>query len=168
VRRLYDLTKQVNSKNIKSLSLNDANGKNLLTSYTTADGESALIPAAGMDDFGDIQAFLHQQTSSNPVVREDASIVVLNAAGVDGLASQERTQLKVKDLNITGIGDAQADQATTTNIDASGGKKPSTKKYLGQLYGNHFTATNPYTNLYPDADFIILLGSDQASHAASN
>ncbi|HVX48336.1 MAG TPA: LCP family protein [Candidatus Saccharimonadales bacterium] len=168
VRRLYDLTKQVNSKNIKSLSLNDANGKNLLTSYTTADGESALIPAAGMDDFGDIQAFLHQQTSSNPVVREDASIVVLNAAGVDGLASQERTQLKVKDLNITGIGDAQADQATTTIIDASGGKKPSTKKYLGQLYGNHFTATNPYTNLYPDADFIILLGSDQASHAASN
>ena len=168
VRRLYDLTKQVNSKNIKSLSLNDANGKDLLTSYTTADGESALIPAAGMDDFGDIQAFLHQQTSSNPVVREDASIVVLNAAGVNGLASQERTQLKIKDLNITGIGDALADQATTSIIDASDGKKPSTKKYLGQLYGNHYTATNPYANVYPDADFIILLGSDQAGKATSN
>lgn len=163
VRRLVDLVKPISSKNVKSLSLNDANGKNLLTSYTTADGESALIPEAGVDDFSDIQAFVHQQTSNNPVVRENAGIVVLNATGISGLASQERTKLKVKDLNVTDIGDAMTDQATTTIIDASGGKKPATKKLLGQLFGaNSFTATNPYGNKY-DADFIILLGNDQAS-----
>lgn len=166
VRRLYDLLKKINSRNIKSLSLNDANGKNLLTGYTTADGESALIPAAGIDDFSDIQAFVHQQTSSNAVVRENARVVLLNATGVNGLASQERTRLKIKGLNVTDIGDALRDQTTTTIIDNSGGKKPATKKLLGQLFGYHFTGTNPYKGHY-DADFIVLLGNDQASRAVA-
>jgi LCP family protein required for cell wall assembly len=167
VHRLYDLTKKINSKDIKSLSLNDANGKNLLKSYTTVDGESALIPEAGIDDFSAIQAFIHQQISSNPVVRENAGVVVLNATNINGLASQERTKLKIKDLNVTDIGDAMTNQATTTIIDASGGKKPATKTLLTKLFGNNFTGTNPYKNKYDD-DFIILLGSDQASSTATN
>ncbi len=167
VHRLYDLTKKINSRNIKSLSLSDANGKNLLQSYTTADGESALIPAAGIDDFSAIQAFVHQQTSSNPVVRENASVVVLNATGMNGLASQERTKLRVKDLNVTDIGDALSDKATTTIIDNSHGKKSATHQQLKQLFGDHFTNTNPYANKY-DADFIILLGTDQAGHTSAN
>ncbi len=167
VHRLYDLTKLINSKNIKSLSLSDANGKNLLKSYTTADGESALIPAAGIDDFSAIRAFVSQQTSSNPVVRENASVVVLNATGMNGLASQERTKLRVKNLNVTDIGDALRDQTTTTIIDNSHGKKSATHQLLKQLFGDHFTNTNPYGNKY-DADFIILLGSDQASRASTN
>lgn len=162
VHRLYDISKTINSKNIKSLSLNDANGKNLLTSYSTADGESALIPAAGIDDFSDIQAFVHQQTSSNPVVRENAGIVVLNATGISGLASQERTKLRIKDLNVIDIGDARENQAVTTIIDNTAGKKPATRKLLTQIFGDHFTTTNPYANAY-DADFIILLGADKAN-----
>lgn len=166
VHRLYDLTKQINSKNIKSLSLSDANGKNLLASYHTRDGESALIPAAGVDDFSAIQAFVHQQTSSNPVVRENASVVVLNATGTSGLASQERTKLKVKGLNVTDIGDASGNQTTTSIIDNSGGKKPATRQLLVQLLGNHVTTTNPFGSTY-DADFIILLGSDQAANTSA-
>lgn len=167
VHRLYDLVKLINSKDIKSLSLSDANGKNLLTSYTTRDGESALIPAAGIDDFSAIQAFVQQQTSSNPVVRESASVVVLNATGTSGLASQERTKLKVKGLNVTDIGDASSNQAATSIIDNSGGKKPATRELLVQLLGNNVTTTNPYANMY-DADFIVLLGSNQAPSASAN
>lgn len=167
VRRLVELVKPIGSKNVKSLSLNDANGKNLLTSYTTADGESALIPEAGIDDFSDIQAFVHQQTSNNPVVRENAGVVVLNATGISGLASQERTKLKVKGINVIDIGDAMTDQAATTIIDNSNGKKPATRKLLIQLLGNNVTTTNPYSGKY-DADFIILVGNDQASSAAGN
>ncbi len=167
VRRLYDLTKQISSKNIKSLSLNDANGKSLLASYTTRDGESALIPTAGVDDFSGIQAFVHQQTSSNPVVRENAGVVVLNGTGTSGLASQIRTKLRIKDLNVIDIGDAQGNQATTTIIDNSQGKKPATRQLLGQMFGNHFTTTNPYNGMY-DADFIVVVGNDQASKYAGS
>jgi LCP family protein required for cell wall assembly len=58
VRRLYDLSKEVPSSSIKSASLNSANGKNLLKSYTTRTGQSALVPAAGIDDYGEIQVYV--------------------------------------------------------------------------------------------------------------
>ena len=58
MRRLYELSKQIPSSKIKSVSLNDANGKNLLMSYRTRSGQSALVPSAGVDDYTDIKAFL--------------------------------------------------------------------------------------------------------------
>ncbi len=58
VRRLYDLTKEIPNEMIKSASLNSANGKNLLKSYTTKAGQAALIPALGVDDYTEIQAYI--------------------------------------------------------------------------------------------------------------
>lgn len=170
VRRLYDITKPISGNKIQSLSLNDADGKDLLTSYRTADGASALIPAAGVDDFSAIQAFVKQQTSSNPVVRENARIAVLNATDTSGLASQMRTKLRVKDLNITAVDDAMADQPVTSIIDNSQGKKPATRKALQKIFGAKvtFVTANPYAGMYDDPDFIILLGSDQAAASDSN
>ncbi len=169
VHRLVDLVKNISSNNIQSLSLNSSNGKNLLTSYMSSDGESALIPAAGIDDFSAIQAYIAQQTSSNPVVRENADLVVLNATGISGQASQERTNLRVKNLTVSDIGNAlTSPQATTTIIDSSNGKKPATKQLLTQLFGQNVTTTNPYASIYPDADFIVVLGTDRPSHAPNN
>ncbi len=170
IRRLYEITKPITGKNIQSLSLNDADGKDLLASYRTADGASALIPAAGVDDFSDIQAFVKQHTSSNPVVRENARLAVLNASGSTGLASQMRTKLRVKDFNVTAIGDAMGDQATTTIIDTTNGKKPTTRKALQKTFGQQvaFTTTNPYAGMYNNPDFIILLGTDQAASNDNN
>jgi LCP family protein required for cell wall assembly len=58
VRRLNTLMKDVPSNRIVSASLNSANGKNLLMNYRTRSGQSALVPAAGVDDYSDIQAFI--------------------------------------------------------------------------------------------------------------
>jgi len=160
LRRLYDVTKSISGNRIKSLSLNDANGINLLDSYTTPLGQSALIPAAGLDDFSAIKSFIAQQTSSNPVVREAARLVVLNATDMSGIATKEKTTLTDKKLAVLDIGDANTTQATTSIIDNSKGKKPSTKKYLLERYGNHFTTVNPYANIY-EADFIIIIGQDR-------
>src|SRR5581483_2333743 len=63
-RRLYDLGKKVDNANITSASLNSANGKNLLANYTSPSGQSALIPAAGIDDFTQIQAYVVRLTSN--------------------------------------------------------------------------------------------------------
>ncbi len=166
VRRLYDLTKPIKSSAIQSLSLNSANGKDLLTSYNTADGEEALIPAQGVDDFSAIQAYIRQQTSTNPVTRENADIVLLNATGTSGLASQQRTALTSMGLNISTIGDALTDQATTAIIDNSNGKKAATRTLLVKRFGNNVTTTNPYVNMY-QADFIVVLGGDQATAAST-
>lgn len=71
VNRLYSLVKKVPNGNIASAGLNDANGKNLLASYTTRSGQSALIPAAGIDDYSAIQAYI--QTLYNPPTPQSSS-----------------------------------------------------------------------------------------------
>jgi len=76
--RLYSLVKKVPDSKIKSAGLNDANGKNLLASYTTRTGQSALVPAAGIDDFSDIQAYAQTlysppQTSTNSSNKSSSS-----------------------------------------------------------------------------------------------
>ncbi|MEI7682738.1 MAG: LCP family protein [Candidatus Saccharibacteria bacterium] len=66
IRRLSNLTKGINSADIKSVSLNDYNKVNYLRNYTSADGQSTLIPAAGLDNYSQIQALLDQLFSSTP------------------------------------------------------------------------------------------------------
>jgi len=46
------------SVTIATITLNDINGQNLLANYTSSNGQSALIPSAGFDDFSVIQSTL--------------------------------------------------------------------------------------------------------------
>ena len=171
IHRLYDLTKQIDNNSIQSLSLNSANGKNLLASYGAPDGESALIPAAGIDNFYDIQAFINQQTSSDPVVQEGAHIVVLNGTSTNGLAVRIQRRLLAQNIEANTVGDALPSatiRTTTTIIDNSLGKKPATLAALVKLFGHNVTTQNPYANAYPAGDFVVVVGSDQAGTTPTN
>lgn len=55
---LYRLFNRVPDNQLQSINLRDFNGRNLLQSYTTPTGQSALIPAAGANDYSDIQAMV--------------------------------------------------------------------------------------------------------------
>lgn len=56
VRPLYGLFHSIPDSKMKSVSLNDINGRNLLSGYVTPGGLSALIPAAGFNDYSQIDA----------------------------------------------------------------------------------------------------------------
>ncbi|MBX4197166.1 LCP family protein [Candidatus Saccharibacteria bacterium] len=53
-RPLFGLFNSIPSSNLQSLSLRDLNKVNYLRSYTTSYGQSALIPAAGINDYSQI------------------------------------------------------------------------------------------------------------------
>lgn len=57
---LYRMFTSVPSDKLQSVSLNNIDEKNLLRSYRTPTGQSALIPAAGMNDYDAIQAVIAQ------------------------------------------------------------------------------------------------------------
>ena len=57
-RPLLSLFRSVPSSSLQSLNLRALGSKNYLASYTTYNGESALIPAAGLDDFSQIDTAL--------------------------------------------------------------------------------------------------------------
>ncbi len=168
VRRLYELTKKIDSNSIQSLSLDKANGKNLLVSYSTPQGQSALIPAKGIDNFSDIQAFINRQTSSDPLVQEAARVVVLNGTTINGLAGNVQRKLIAGNIIVDAVGDARTSTQTTTSIiELPAGKNPATSAALKKLFGNNLITQNPYANIY-DADFIIVLGTDQQSSVTND
>jgi LCP family protein required for cell wall assembly len=53
---LFNDVKGISDSGISSYSLNSFNGKDLLKSYYTYNGQDALIPAAGLNDFSQIQS----------------------------------------------------------------------------------------------------------------
>jgi LCP family protein required for cell wall assembly len=54
-RPLFGLFNSIPSSSLQSLGLRDLNGKNYLSGYTTAYGQSALIPTEGIGDYSAIQ-----------------------------------------------------------------------------------------------------------------
>lgn len=58
LKRLYSISKKIDDGKVASVGLNDVDGKNLLRSYTGYGGQSALIPAAGINSYEDIQAYV--------------------------------------------------------------------------------------------------------------
>lgn len=60
VRPLYQLFNGIPNSKLQSISLNKVNGVNLLQSYTTFSGQSALIPAAGLNDYSQIVQALNR------------------------------------------------------------------------------------------------------------
>ena len=162
IRRLYSIGTKIDGSNILSLSLNNANGKNLLRSYTTYSGGSALIPAAGLDDFSEIQLYLKKVMSNDKVAKENASVVVLNATDEYGLAGKNAKMLEAKGMTIATVADADKVSTTSSIIDNSKGQKPATKKLLETLYGSNVSTSSSYSSRYK-ADFIIIVGTDKTT-----
>ncbi len=57
---LFRLFHGIPESQIKSVTLRDINGQNLLRSYATPYGQSALIPVAGINDYSDIQTAIQK------------------------------------------------------------------------------------------------------------
>ena len=166
VRRLNDLLKGVDNGKIKSYGLDDINGKNYLMNYRTPTGQSALAPAAGVDNFMDIKQALRRLMSTNKVVQEEAKVVVLNGTKQYGLAGKNESILENHNITVTTIADAKTITGSTYIISKSTKtNKTATLKTLKGLYGTHVTTNNPYAAIYKDADFIVVLGQDQVASA---
>lgn len=162
VRRLYDLSKLISNNNVRSVGLADTN-VNLITTGPI-NGVSAVLPRAGVGNYSDIQAFIKRLMSNDPVVKDGASAVVLNASGVSGLATKQSAVIEAKGISVKTIASASVSRADTVVI-ALNPKMTATKNYLQQLY--KVTAVSSVAG-YPDArgydsDFIILLGTNTAT-----
>lgn len=168
IETLYTYMKKIDDNKIDSYNINSLKGNNtsMLSSYTTPTGQSALVPAAGLDDFTDIQTQIRKLFTADPVTKEGATVVVLNATDTTGLALQQENQLVRKGMTVS-IGDASANQATNTVIDNSGGNKPNTLKYLLSHYHATITTDASLTAGYPGADFILLLGQSSVPATTS-
>ncbi|HSX43741.1 MAG TPA: LytR C-terminal domain-containing protein [Candidatus Saccharimonadales bacterium] len=158
LRRLYDIGKQIQNQNLKSVGLADDDVK--LVTTANISGTSAVRPVAGIDDFSQIKAYLKRLTSNDPVVKEGATAVVLNASGVDGLARKKADELADKGITVKAV--ATTTTRPSTVVVFLNSQKTATSSYLGQKFG--VTPTTDMTGIPEaksyDADFVIILGAN--------
>lgn len=159
IQTLYTYMKKIDDSKIDSYNINTLKGENttMLANYTAPDGQSALTPAAGLDDFTAIQNQIQKILTAGPIEKEAAVVVVLNGTDTTGLASREQVKLSAKGIEVS-AGDAPANQPTTTVIDNSQGKMPNTLAYIKSTYKAGVATNASLTAGYPSADFIIILG----------
>jgi LCP family protein required for cell wall assembly len=159
IETLYTYMKKIDDSKIDSYNINTLKGENttMLTSYTSPSGQSALVPAAGIDDYSEIRAQIQKLFTADPVTKEGAIVVVLNGTTKTGLAMSQENKLIAKGMEVS-VGDAPANQPTTTIIDNSSGKMPNTLSYLKKQYSASAAANASLVATYPTADFIVILG----------
>ncbi len=165
--RLVQLSKVINISSLQSLTYNYGGTNSLLKNYSAPDGEDALIPEAGLDNFSQLQNYYQQLTSSNPLVTENASVVVLNGSNVVGLAHQEETVLEGKGFNVASIADASAEYPASMIVDLSKGQDPNTKQALEKTFSTNTTTVTSTTGSAEageatnySADFVVILGGN--------
>lgn len=162
--RMYEITKDIPSTSIATVGLTDE--PNVLVQTDNINDQSIVRPRAGLNDFSEIQSFV-RNTLRDPFLKsENASIAVLNGTGIDGLATTKADELKSYGYNVTIVDAAPTTGYQNTVVyDRTGGAKKYTKSYLERRLG--VTVTNEPTDsqnpILVSADFIIVLGQDEAS-----
>jgi LCP family protein required for cell wall assembly len=178
VLRLVQITKGINLSDLKSYTYCSATVTDctnpIITSYTDpASGEEALIPTAGIGEYGQLQQYYQQLTSTNPIAKEGASVVLLNGSEVDGLAKQQEAVLQAKGAYVATIADANNEYPNTMIVDNSNGAMPNTLKLLQQLYpgstvtSDEGSAESTEAQGYT-ADFVVILGENWDSSSGSS
>ncbi len=155
--RLYSILKDINDDQVTSLGLGD--GTNQYVTTGNINGQSVVLPTAGLFQYDKIQQFIRSQLKDPYIMKEKAKILVLNASMVPGAATQKAEELKSYGYTVSGTGNTPAGKETqTTLVDLSHGKAKYTKNYLEQRLGTKATTHLDDTTISTNgAEFVIIL-----------
>jgi len=151
---LVSLAKDIKSEDIQSISL--------------VDGDNPVMggdaqPTAGRFQFEDIQALIKKKLSSDPVVREEASIVVLNGSGVPGVGMTEAEKLEALGFTIGAVDTAPEGTYADVEIYQIGDGKTGTKAKLESMFKVKTKTTQPPIAVDAGTNFVVIFGKDRSA-----
>jgi len=147
--------------NIRQVPLVDYENNVYYVTTSTINGISYVVPAAGVGNWKEIQAYVDQMFSSNPVQREGATVAIYNGTDTSGLAGNEQSALEDQGYKVSKIGDAPsglcAEKYCVYTLTA---EKPQTSQALAEKYGVEVQdgAGLPQNVRAAETDFIIIIG----------
>ena len=156
VKTLTSLGKDIPSDKIKSISLVDP-GSMVVTTGNMG-GQSIVRPVAGIYDFSEIQSYIRGKLNVMNG-QEDAEIQVLNGSTSIGVASAKAKSLKADGVNVTSVGDTDANNYPAISwYDLSGGKLTKTSAKIQEVLGVAAAGTSLPAGVQSTADFVIIIG----------
>lgn len=168
--RMFGIVKKISNNNFKSISLagntgttSGAAGTDSLITTGNVNGQSIVMPKAGLENYEDIQEYVRGQLRDGYIIKEKAKVLVVNGTVQSGLAEAAAKKLKSYGYNVVGTATTETKVfADTAVVDLSKGSKKFTKHYLEQRYNVAAVKTLPDTTIKPGtADFVVILGGDE-------
>jgi LCP family protein required for cell wall assembly len=158
--RLYELSKNIPNENITNVDL--AMKGEAVVQTGSIGGQSVVYPIAGVDDFSEVKKFVRLKLKDSFIIKENPTIIVLNASGKSGAATKRAEELKSYGYNVIQVADAPISNVPVTQlIDTTKGAKKYTKRYLELRFNTQAVSgvdgldTTPYI-----ADYIVVIGQN--------
>lgn len=164
VQTLIDIASNLQADHIKQLPFvgRDDGGPNLIATYAPNGTYLGEAPVAGVYDYSEIQAYVAQNLSSDPVVMEGATIDVLNGSDQAGLAAKKAEELEDDNYTIGSIDNAPASTTESVTIYQLNSDMTNTATALKDKYGVE-PIQGELTGYYTTADFVIVFGAGSTS-----
>lgn len=151
-----------NPADIRNVSLVDYDNNIYYVKTAEIGGISYVIPDLGAGMYREIHAYVDKMFSSNPAVREGATIAIYNATETPGVAGAEQTRLEDEGYTISEIDDAAVgDCAEKYCVFVMDEAMSATKAALEERYGiSAQSAAELPEDIYPgDASIVIVIGA---------
>jgi LCP family protein required for cell wall assembly len=158
--RLYELSKNIPNENITNVDL-AMKGEAVVTTGSVG-GQSVVYPKAGIDDYSEVKLFVRLKLKDSFIIKENPSIIVLNASGKAGAATKRAEELKSYGYNVIQVADAPvSDVPVTQLVDTTDGAKKYTKRYLELRFNTSTVDSVDGIDLTPYiADYIVVIGQN--------
>lgn len=162
--RMYNIISGIPSGSIKSVDLDKA--PNNFVTTGDINGQSVVEPKAGLFDYGAIQNFVRNTMRDGYLEKENALVTVLNGTDIPGLATNVAATLKSYGYRVAKPTNAPTSgYAKTQIIDLTAGRDKYTLHYLERRFNVDATRKLPAGITANGADFVIILGQDEAASA---
>jgi len=162
MRRVFKLANEMDLSNMRQIPLTAIERRADYVTSTEINSISYVIPTAGINNYEDIKKYLTKSFSSDPAIREEANIMILNGSGVEGAASNEQSVLESLGYNVGSIGNApDGEYPSQYYLYDITGTKSATKLALEEKYD----VTAQSGEIIPEGiitdgyDFVIILGN---------
>ena len=157
IRTLMDIAQKLKDENIKSLDFYSDENR-ILTTGNVPGGGSSVFPVAGLYNYSQLQAFIKKEISSEPYMKEDPHVIVLNGTEETGIAQLAADSLTEKGFTIDSIDNAPEGKYDRVVIYQVNSEKTATAAKLNKLYGVSMKTTAPPISVTGETDFVIIIG----------
>jgi len=163
IKRLYEIGQKIGPDKIGSVGLADP--PNILVTTDFIGDQSVVVPTAGLYQYDEIQSYIRNNLRDAFLKSEDARVIILNGTTIAGLAGATSDELKSYGYNVIGVDNAPTqDYVQNQIIDLTNGDLRYTKSYMERRLGlKSTTVAPPRIPDITEADFVIILGTDEAT-----
>jgi LCP family protein required for cell wall assembly len=158
VQTLAGLAKDISTDSIIQLTLVGAD--NMIVKNGTQDGQSIVLPVAGLYDYSEIIEYVNKNVNATAVSRENAHVSVLNGGRAAGVAQTEADKLEVLGFAIDEVSNAPDGTFGKVEIYQVDTTKTASAAKLEELYGVKVKTTAPPVSVTGETGFIIILGPE--------